>query len=151
MRHLKQLSPKEVKTIVKKIEEQFGIKKLKLNYIFFKSNKDRIFLINEEINDIDKEKLRINSLGLYFARLDKKGIRLTIEGAQIIGPKATKNIYEMDEKEMNDWIRGYDLEVKEKFDKHVLLKKGKDFFGCGKYIEGKILNFVPKDRRVFKL
>ncbi|MEO2151708.1 MAG: hypothetical protein ABGW50_03530, partial [Thermococcus sp.] len=33
--------------------------------------------------------------GVYFGRIESDGIRLTIEGAFLVGPKATKNVVEL--------------------------------------------------------
>ena len=146
MPELKFLNRKETKEIMELIEKQWGAK-LKLDYAFLKNSKNRIFIVNKEINKIDLERLRINSIGTYFCDLEN-GIRLSIEGSQIIGPKATKNIAEINESQVKQWLKGEDLEVNEKFDGFVVIKNNDDFLGTGKYRNGQILNYVNKSRRV---
>ena len=148
MPELKILNNKETKEIYKLIEKQWGAK-MKLDYGFLKNNKDRIFVVSKDISKIDTSKLRLNSVGMYFCEYGRVGIRLSIEGSQIIGPKAAKNIVELDEEETRKWFKGEDLE-KECRDcsGFVILKSKNDFLGTGKYKNGKVLNYVGKSRRV---
>ncbi|HLG24706.1 MAG TPA: hypothetical protein VI564_07295 [Candidatus Nanoarchaeia archaeon] len=148
MQQLKILNSKEIKEVTKLIGDQWD-SDLKLDYGFLKSAKNRIFLINKEISKIDLTKLRINSMGMYFCELDERGIRLSIEGSQLIGPHAKKNVVEINSLESRNWLRGEDLE-KEclSISGSVIIKNKNDFLGCGKYNNGKILNFVSKTRRI---
>ena len=147
MPELKILNSKEIKEIYGMIEEQWGAK-VKLDYGFLKNNKNRIFIISKDISKIDLSKLRLNSVGMYFCELNN-GIRFSIEGSQIIGNKATKNIIELNDEEAKKWFKGEDLEKECPDCKgFVILKNKKDFLGTGKYSNGKILNYVGKTRRV---
>ena len=86
---------------------------------------------------------------MYFCEHDKTGIRLSIEGSRIVGPKAAKNIVELDEEQVRNWFKGGDLELECKdCSGFVILKHKNDFLGTGKYKEGKILNYVSKTRRI---
>ena len=147
MPQLKILNSKEIKEILKLIEDQWGAK-LDLNYAFLKNKKDRIFIINKDISKIDLEKLRVNSIGMYFCEIDRKGIRLSIEGSQIVGPKATKNIAEINEEQEKQWFKGQDLDIDGDRFGFVLVKHNNDFLGTGKFKENKILNYVSKSRRI---
>ena len=148
MPELKILNSKEIKEIHKLIESQWGAK-IKMDYGFLKNAKNRIFIINRDISKIDFSKLRLNSVGMYFCEADKIGIRLSIEGSQIIGPKANKNIVEIDEGETKKWFKGEDLEKECNDCKgFVILKNKNDFIGTGRYSNGKILNYVSKTRRI---
>ena len=147
MPELKILNNKEIKEILKLIEQQWGAK-LSLDYGFLKNNKNRIFIISKDISKIDVSKLRLNSVGMYFCEIDEQGIRLSIEGSQIIGPKTTKNVVELNEDETKKWFKGEDLIKECNCDGFVILKHNKDFLGNGKYKDGKILNYVGKTRRV---
>ncbi len=148
MPELKFLNSKETKEILKLIEEQWGAK-LKLDYTFARNSKNRIFIVNKDINKIDFSKLRVNSIGMYFCDLEN-GIRLSIEGSQIIGPKAAKNVVEINEEQAKQWLKGEDLEIEDKNDYSgfAIIKNKNDFLGTGKYKEGKVLNYVNKGRRI---
>lgn len=151
MHQLKILNSREIKEILKLIEKQWGAK-LKLDYAFLKNPKNRVFIINkEDISKIELEKLRINSIGMYFCEIDKLGIRLSIEGSQLIGKKAEKNIVEINEEQAKQWLKGEDLEIKGNYSGFVIIKYNNDFLGNGNYKNGKILNYVSKSRRVSAL
>src|SRR3989344_1713881 len=105
MPELKILNSKEIKNMLELIEAQWGAK-LNLSYAFLKNNKNRIFVVNRGISNIDLSKLRINSIGMYFCEADKVGIRLSIEGSQIVGPKAAKNIAEITGEQAKKWLEG---------------------------------------------
>ena len=148
MQNLKHLGNKEKKSLFKKIEDQYGIDDLKLDYLFFKNNEGRIFIINKNFRNLSINDINLNSIGLYFCRLDKE-LRFSIEGSQIIGHLAKKNVIELDDNNSKSWLKGEDVEyAKEKCDEtFVILKNKGDYIGSGKYKDGKILNYVPKERR----
>ena len=151
MPELKFLNSKETKEILKLIEEQWGAK-LKLDYTFAKNNKHRVFIINKDVSKIDFSKLRVNSIGMYFCDLENE-IRLSIEGSQIIGPKAVKNVVEINEEQTKQWLKGEDLEIEDKgnYRRFVIIKHENDFLGTGNYKHEKILNYVSKSRRISAL
>ncbi|MBN2112037.1 hypothetical protein JW707_02955 [Candidatus Woesearchaeota archaeon] len=147
MQNLKILNKKEIKKILGAIESQWGFRE-ELDYAFLETEKGKVYLANKEIFSIDLSKLKINSLGIYFAEI-KSGIRLSIEGSQIIGPKATKNIVELNDEEAKQWMAGLDLDKQTECKDFVIIKYKDDFLGTGKQTkEGKVLNFVPKVRRM---
>ena len=147
MHQLNILNSKEIKEILKLIESQWGAK-LSLDYAFLKNTEGKIFIINKDIGKIELEKLRINSMGMYFCGVDRKGVRLSIEGSQIVGPKASKNVVEIDEEQAKQWFKGEDLEIDENYSGFLIIKCKNDFLGAGKYKDRKILNYTSKSRRV---
>ncbi|MFA4647399.1 hypothetical protein P8X24_09155 [Pyrococcus kukulkanii] len=86
--------------------------------------------------------------GVYFGKIEADGIRLTIEGAFIIGPKATKNVIEVDDEKAKAWLRGEDIKVDEEGNRWVILKWRNYWLGGGKLINGVVKNYVPKERRL---
>lgn len=147
MQNLKILNNKEIKRIHGMLEKRFGLQK-KIEYAFLINNKEKIYLINKEFAEIETEKLRINSIGMYFGEAKNGEIRLSIEGSQLIGNDCTMNILELNEKDARDWLKGVDIDKEVEDKGYVLIKHNKDFLGCGKGVIGKILNFVPKNRRI---
>ena len=148
MQELKILNNKQIKEIYRMIDKQWGIK-IKLDYGFLRNSKSRVFIVSKDISKININKLRLNSVGMYFCETGKAVIRLSIEGSQIVGPKATKNVVEVDEDEIKKWLKGEDLEKECKdCNGFVILKHKNDFLGTGKYSNGRILNYVGKSRRI---
>lgn len=147
MQNLKILNKKEIKNILSIIKKQFDAD-VKLDYVFLINNKNRLYIVNKEVFDINIDKLKINSFGLYFGEFRSDGLRLSIEGSQLIGPYAKKNVLELDDKQAREWLKGYDSFLKLKEKGFVIIKNKNDFLGCGKVVENKILNYVPKTRRL---
>ena len=153
MKELKILNSREVKAIMKKLDEQFGIT-CTLDYAFLMDQHKKIWLIHKDVNLIDFEQLRINSMGLYFAEINKYGeIRLTIEGSQLVGKFATKNVVVLEAENVKKYFKGEDVPISLDVSgsPFLLLKFGSDFFGCAKYKEGVLLNYLPKVHRTQEL
>ncbi|MBW2989177.1 hypothetical protein KY358_02555 [Candidatus Woesearchaeota archaeon] len=147
MQNLRVLERKSRKLFMESLRKTFGFEG-KLDYYFLTNNKNKIFIVNKKINEIDIAKIRVNSIGLYIAEFSNNEARLSIEGSQIIGPEATRNVVELDEKKAREWIKGRDIETKAKAKGFVILRCGDDYLGSGRVKEGRILNFVPKARRL---
>jgi len=159
LREIKLLSDEEVRRVLQILEERFGAKtdKLAKNYLFFKDKKGKIWICTQEIGKIELKRLKIQKIGLYFGFFEsKRKLRLSIEGTQLIGSLATKNVIELTREEMELWMRGLDLEKRlpkssKVSEGPVILKCGDDFLGSGVYREGRIMNMVPKERRIKRL
>lgn len=147
MQNLRVLDRKDKKAFLEILENQFGFED-KLDYSFLINNKNKVFIVNKEIAGIDLNKIRINSIGLYIAEFRNNEVRLSIEGSQIIGPKAKKNIIELDEKEAREWLKGKDIEKETEAKGFVMIKHDNDYMGSGKIRGSTILNFVSKTRRL---
>ena len=146
MLELKILNRKKIKEILALIKKQWGAD-FKTELAFLMNTQNKIFLVNREVFNLNLEKLRINSIGLYFGELKNNELRLSIEGSQLVGKNAKQNIAELNEKQAMQWLKGQDIGIKENYTSFVILKHKNDFLGTGKYKQDKILNFVPKARR----
>jgi NOL1/NOP2/fmu family ribosome biogenesis protein len=142
------MNSREKKELNQRIMQQWGCDFDK-SLVWLMSNKYKLYLSCKDIELIDLSKIRVDRIGAYVATVDDKSVRLSIEGTQILGPKADKNVVELSEKEMNDWFHGKDID-KEVTDASgfIILKCGDDFIGSGKITNKGILNFVPKTRRI---
>lgn len=145
MQKLKALNSRELKELYKELE-RFGVKE-RLDYIVLVSSKDKLYLLSKDYANLDVSSLRINNKGMYFGKREKDGLRLSIEGSQVIN--ATKNVVELDREGMEKWVTGKDVEVEG--EGYVIVKYGKDVLGCGRIVNGKLRNMVPKERRVKEL
>ncbi len=140
----------EKEKLIKQLNEQFGITEIEGQLAKF--GKERIVLFSgeatqKEIIMID-ELARVEGVGLYIAKEQPDGIRLSIEGSQLIGKQATKNVFEMDEKQAEQWMLGQEIPTQTKDRGFTIMKFKNDFLGTGKASEGRITNFVPKPRRL---
>ena len=141
---------KKREEIEEKLNEQFGIKKIP--GILLIRGAERIFLYQgdlsiEEISNLEKTFV-IERVGVYFAKEENGEIRLSLEGVDLLKDQITKGIFELDEKQADEWMHGSELNL-ETGKKQFLVMKHKDYFlGMGKASEKKISNFVPKSRRL---
>ncbi len=140
-----------VKEIHKLLSSQFGFSS-KLDYVFLKNDKGKVFIVSKDVGSIDLNKLRINTIGFYLGELKGGEFRLSLEACSMVGADCKKNVIVLDEKQMKWYFEGLDLEMDlEGRNRFVLLKFKEDFIGCAKYKEGKILNFMPKEHRTIAL
>ena len=147
MKNYRILNKKDMKEILSLIKSRWDAE-VEFDYGFLQDREEKIYLINTEFAKVPLEKLRINKIGLYFGQVVKGELRLSIEGSQIIGPKAKKNVLEISEEQIREWLNGNDIETTENLSGFMILKHKNDFFGTGKFKEGRILNFIPKGRRL---
>lgn len=148
--YLKILTLKEKQEIEKKLNEQFGVEKI-LGIITMRG-KERLFLFQGSLNENQIRELEqtvpIERVGVYFAKEVNGEIRLSVEGVQILKNQITKNIFDLDENQAEQWMMGSELNIKTET-KGFLIMKHKDYFlGCGKASKEKIGNFIPKNRRL---
>jgi NOL1/NOP2/fmu family ribosome biogenesis protein len=147
---MKPLTSTDKKRIIEKLNEQYGITDLPYLVILFGKEKLRLYsgiLSKEELYHLDNN-ARIETIGLYFAKYEEESnIRLTIDGLQLLKDQITKNIYELDDNEADNWLKGNDLDIKTDYGWKVLKNNG-EFIGCGKSTGEKISNFMPKERRI---
>ena len=157
---MKKLLMREEKRLRPMLLEQYGIDSRDIE--FYSSDgslKGKIYfssipkILMEHNKKLDISSLKINNIGLYLGVITNDGLRLGMDAAQLLGRRARKNIIEIDEQQLVEWLNG----------KHVKLKKGqaispgfcivkhKDIFlGSGKVGRDTetLYNYTPKARRV---
>ncbi len=153
MQQLKILNTRDIKVLKEQLVKQFNYA-LEENYAYLQNEKDRVFVVNRDLAQIDLDKLRIDRLGLYFAEIKPGQIRLSKEGAQLLVHEARKNKTTLKNSVMLTKVetRAYFAGVDLKKDlgeenRQVILMYEEDVMGCASYKEGKVLNFLPKIHR----
>ncbi|MBI3623007.1 hypothetical protein HY212_02920 [Candidatus Pacearchaeota archaeon] len=144
------LTTHETQSILEKLQEQFGVKEIP--GILLKIGQERIFLYQGSLSESEIKKLEsiiyIERLGVYFAKEEENGIRLSIEGTQILQSQIKKNIYELNDNQVESWMKGNELNISVGKKAFLIMKYKNDFLGTGKASENKITNFIPKNRRL---
>ena len=138
----------EKRRIIEQLKEQFGIEKIP--YLFIESGKEKLrafsgSLSKEEISDLSRT-LNIEAMGMYFLRKEHD-MRLSFDAPHLIKEQITKNIVDINERELNSWLHGIDLRIPAPKGT-VILRHKKDFVGSGKSTGEKIINHVPKEKRL---
>ncbi len=168
------LNSREIKELNQRLKEQHGCSfedcekerdGYRMRGVFLRGGKDKIFMTNEYVGNIDISKLRVDKVGLYVCTDDDFGLRLSLEGSQILGPHANKNVITLDDKQCGEWLQGKEVELREeqiapKGDDATESDRAKvfivkhnahgrdDFMGASKLRGNILLNCVPKERRV---
>ena len=145
MQKLKILNSKEVKKISARLEEQYGVSLPKEKAYLLSSN-DKLYMINKDFALIDDKNIRIDTLGLYIATISSHTIRLSIEGSQLLGPKATKSVVEIENSD--SWMKGENISIEKGLKGAIIVKCKDDFLGCGLAKDGILINHIPKERRM---
>lgn len=150
MNYLKILNGYEKHEIERKLDEQFGIKYVP--GLIIKRGEERLFLFSGNLSEEGIRALEkctfIERIGIYFAKIIRNNIRLSIEGSQILKDQIKKNIFILDSKQAEEWMKGHELLIKTGIRGFLIVKYKEDFLGTGKASEEKIGNFIPKNRRL---
>lgn len=144
---MKILNKTEKKRITEQLEE-FGIEKP--NYLFIETGREKIRgysgnLSIEEINKLARE-TRLEIIGIYLFKRDRDKIRLSLDACHLLKP--TKRIIEISDEQAKLWMKGQDIIVETDLKGFVIIKHKDNFLGSGKVAEGRILNYLPKERRL---
>jgi NOL1/NOP2/fmu family ribosome biogenesis protein len=147
---IKFFNEREKERVMKMLNQQFGIKEIP--FVMARLGKERIIIFSGDLSErnilnID-EIAHIEGIGLYFAKEELEGIRLSIEGAQLMKYQITKNIFELNKEQSEQWMMGQDLNLKSEKRGFFVMKYKNDFLGTGKLSAEKISNFIPKSRRL---
>jgi NOL1/NOP2/fmu family ribosome biogenesis protein len=154
---LKFLNSGEKKKLVVQLNDQFGIEYLPENASLIRTAKGKIILFTGELTEKEMDKIReitfIEGAGVYIGKYlepeaRESDIRLTLEGTEIFKEQITKNIMEIEDKQMQEWMEGKDLPIETEKRGIYVIKYKSDLLGTGKASEKRIANFVPKERRL---
>ena len=147
---IKILSEHEKSEIESGLKEQFGVEKIP--GLILKRGEERLFLFSGDFSENEIKNLErcvpIERAGIYFAKIIGNDVKLSIEGTQILKNQIKKNIFELNENQLEEWMMGQDLQIKTGKKGFIIIKHKDDFLGCGKASEEKIGNFIPKNRRL---
>ena len=149
----KKMSENEKKELERIVEKNYGAKIDLSSFDYYINNRNEIYIVSKSI---DERLISIASyVGMYFGRLKRnEKIQLSVEGSQIVGKQANKNIAIVDDENLSRYIEGLECKWSElincETNNFVLIKNGNDFFGSGILREDKIESLVPKARRIMK-
>lgn len=139
------LTQDELMKIKERLFERYGIEKVP--FVIVRSGKRKYRAATKEAVQIPKAQL----VGVYVMKETPFGLMLSIEGTQLFGPLARKNVFEISDEMVDEWMRGKDIEigVDEKLEKGlVIVRCGNLYLGSGLYDGRRIKNLLPKARKV---
>jgi NOL1/NOP2/fmu family ribosome biogenesis protein len=131
-----------------------------LPYLLTVSGKEKIrgytgMLSGEEINNLDNN-LRLELIGLYLFHDYPDGIRLSFDAISALKNQITKNIIELSDSQAEEILKGKDLVLsnadqekwKDEKPGFKILKHNNELIGSGKLSKERLINFMPKERRL---
>lgn len=138
----------EKKEMITELKENFGIEDLP--YLLIESGKEKIrgftgSLSKEEIIQFG-EIAYVEGVGIYLLKKEE-ALRMGFDATQLLSAQITKNIIDISEEQAMQWLRGHDIEIQSPRGVVVVRYQG-DFLGCGKSTGERIVNHVPKERRL---
>jgi len=148
----KVLKGMELKEIEEIIEKNYGCS-IRLENLFMTSD-GKLWIAGDGINmELTLNLKRCYRIGLYFGRLKRnKKIKLSIEGAMMVGKKAKRNIAILDDEEAKQFAEGNDVhrfdDIECDMHNFIIVKRGEDVIGVGIMRDGYIENLIPKARRM---
>ncbi len=157
MANLRTLNSRERKRLLARLERQYGVPAAALDgyALLHQEAKGRYHIAEPAAANLPLAELRVESVGFYLcAELGNGELRLSIEGSQLLGPHATRNVLALTDEEFHEWIRGRDVERETPLEGFLILRHGEDFCGAGKPVRDQksgrlsIHNYLPKTRYV---
>lgn len=130
----------------KLLHNQYGISQLP-GYRLLRSGRKRIRIISEEAFKLVTQVPCAGPAGLYFGEYRPHVVRPSMDGAQLIGPHATKGVVTITKEQTARWLQGQSIETEDEQRGYVIVSDGRSFLGCGSLSNGTLLSFVPKVRR----
>ncbi len=149
----KRINSKRMKEIRKILERDYGVDE-RLDYTFFISSKNDLYIMSNGIKDLpfDYLDLRIHSIGIYFGELKHDEIRVSIEGSQIVDKFSDIGTFNVSSEIARSWFKGNDIPCMDSsYDNSYVIVRNKDtsdVLGSGRCKDGILLNHVPKGRRI---
>jgi NOL1/NOP2/fmu family ribosome biogenesis protein len=128
------------------LNSQFGIPKL-AGYRFLKSGQKRIRVISDIAFKILKDLPYTGTTGLYVGEYSPTAFRLSMDGAHLFAPFATKQIIELTEDQAKVWLQGESVNYEDEQRGYVIVVHNNIILGCGSLSSGILHSFVPKIRR----
>ncbi len=113
---LKIFNKKEKERFEEKLNEQFGIENIP--GMILQKGTEKLYLFQGSLSEKQiyelEQTLPIEKVGIYFAKTveERDGedkIRLSIEGTQILSDQINKNIFELNDEQVEEWMRGSEL------------------------------------------
>ena len=136
------------KDILRLIYEEFGIPYEIFEDYEFEINKDVIWILSKDLKEMNIPLLQRK--GFRFGNILKGGrIRISFFAAQLFGRYATKRIVELENDEVELYIRGLDIENRWEIKEGQVLVKYQGFIiGVGVMTEKRLKPQVPLAKRV---
>lgn len=126
-------------------KDRFGGDISHLKDFFVMSGEKRIRMVSPDSRGINGA-----IKGIYIAKRTPFGFSLSIEGSQILGRYASRNVVSLNREMAIIWMKGEDIPLEgQDIEKGTVMIKYKWVFMGSGYFDGqKVRNYVPAERRL---
>ncbi len=145
MINLRLMRSREVREMQSFMFEEFGSV---INGRFFVGSKGRVYLVTDDVVNVDLRSLNAEGVGVYIGRVNPDGFRPSIEGVQLLRP--VRNVFELSDGQLVDWLAGRRIVIDTNFNGYCAFSYHGEVIGPGKVAGGVVWNYIPKERRVSK-
>ncbi|OIO41172.1 hypothetical protein COU56_05010 [Candidatus Pacearchaeota archaeon CG10_big_fil_rev_8_21_14_0_10_31_9] len=155
MTKLEILDKTKKKKIIENLNENYGVENM--HHLFIRSGNDKIRIYSgglswEELNNFGKS-LRVELIGASLGKIEEDNLRVNFDILNLpeIKSQINKNIVEISDSEVLEWLKGKSLEINTEIitkNDLVVVKNNQDLLGVAKNRKAYIQNYVPKERRI---
>jgi len=147
---LKFLKSSEKKELLSQLGEIYDISDLP--YLLLETGKEKIrgfsgTMTKEEIKELSGI-ANVEIIGAYLFKREGN-LRISLDGAHLLKDKIKKGIIEITDEEVETWMKGENLSFDSENEKGIfVVKNGDDLLGCGVSDGKKLINYIPRERRI---
>ncbi|MDD2678646.1 MAG: hypothetical protein PHG04_02760 [Candidatus Nanoarchaeia archaeon] len=146
-----ELRKRERNKIKEMLFEDYGFS-MPNEWMLYYLGKNRVWVLKEDFFNLPLDKLNVEVMGFCLCYFDFKMLRLSFNGAQIVGENANKNVLEISIKEAEELIRGFNIEKETNMGaEYLILKSPAGIIGVGKNHKTRVLCQINKNRRIRNL
>lgn len=130
------------------LAEAYGIPRARLaRFRLYRTTKRLFALAADALGPEELPATRLLRAGLHLATFEDEGVRMSVDGAALLGPDATR-VVDLDAPRFRAWMEGRGVEAGVPGEGYVILRHDGLYVGCSRVGKaGRLLNFLRKGRR----
>ena len=147
---MKLLSPRERKFLENRLRSLYGVEKGFSDLVLIKCGRRRIRATTKETLELASKLKGIQQIGLYVMKVSNSDISLSVEGAQLLNGDIKNNIIELDEEQVEMWMKAVPIKIETTYrGRYVIGKFNRLYLGSARVSRnGLLYPQIPKWRRI---
>ncbi len=143
---MRKLSEDEETKLEEELRRLYGLK-LPRDVALVASSKSRIRACSRKLLELDLGNLNPQVYGVYFCSIEKQGVRLSMDAAQLFSCSRKLRV---SWRQAEAWVRGEDIEVSGGGHGFIVLETDSYILGVGLLSGRRVRNYMPKSRRLLE-
>ncbi|RLG01335.1 MAG: hypothetical protein DRN49_01515 [Thaumarchaeota archaeon] len=147
---MKLLSPRERKFLENRLKSLYGVEKGFSDLVLIKCGRRRIRATTKETLELASKLKGVQQIGLYVMKVSNSDISLSVEGAQLLNGDIKNNIIELDEEQVERWMKAVPIKIETTYrGRYVIGKFNRLYLGSARVSRnGLLYPQIPKWRRI---